>query len=461
MSFQRLSGQDATFLYAESPVAHMHVGSIGIFERIGLSEDEFGRHIESRLHLVPRFRKRLAWVPAGLGRPVWVDDPHFDIRYHVRYTGLPEPAGIDEAKRLMGRVMSRPLDRKRPLWEMWVCDLPDNKTALIQKTHHCLIDGVSGVDVGTVMLDVGPDVPATQGPPFVPETQPTKRQLMRTALVDAVRSPTEAVTLLRDNLRKTGERPAEVRRQAEDLAKGVVAWGKATLDFAPRTSLDVKIGAHRRFDTVRASLADVKRIKNRHGCTVNDVMLATVAGGLGHFFRARGEQPAGLIMKAMVPVSVRDPSQRFTYGNKVSMMAAELPVGEADPAARIAFVRERMRGLKESKQAVGAEFWVKMSEYAPPTVLALASRSIAMQRIVNFVVTNVPGPQFPLYLRGSRMLEAYPCVPLIGTASIGIAILSYDGEVNFGLLGDWDAMPDLDALADGLRRALAEQLATA
>jgi len=331
-NYQRLSGQDATFLYAESPAAHMHVGSLGIFERLDLDEAAFGAHIASRLHLVPRFRKRLKWVPMGLGRPVWVDDPHFDIRYHVRFTGLPKPASLEAAKRLMAEVMSRPLDRTRPLWEMWLCELPDNRTALIQKTHHCLIDGVSGVDVGTVMLDFAAESTVIEAPPFVPERQPNKRELMRTAMVDVVKSPREAVKLFVDNVRKTGERPGETRQRAQDLARGVVAWGKAALDFAPQTSLDVPIGAHRRFEIVRAQLDQVKTIKNAHGCTVNDVMLAAVSGGLARLFRARGEDPTGLVMKAMVPVSVRDASQRYTYGNRVSMMAAELPVGEGDPA---------------------------------------------------------------------------------------------------------------------------------
>jgi WS/DGAT/MGAT family acyltransferase len=204
-------------------------------------------------------------------------------------------------------------------------------------------------------------------------------------------------------------------------------------------------------------LDDVKEIKNRFGCTVNDIVLTVVTGGLRRLLLSRGDYVDGIVLKAMVPVSVRDPSKRMTYGNMVSMMNADLPVGEADPARRIQFVRERMAGLKESKQAVGADFWVKLSEYAPPTILALAGRAtVALQRMVNVIVTNVPGPQFPLYLKGGQMIESFPCVPIASTASLGVAILSYNGQLSFGLNGDWDIVPDLDVFARGIQESLRE-----
>lgn len=444
--FERLSAQDASFLYAESPVAPMHVGSLVIFEDTNLTEEQFQAHIASRLHLVPRFRKKLAWVPFGFDRPVWVDDPHFDLRFHLRYTGLPKPGGEREALRLMARIMSVPLDRQRPLWELWMFDLPDRRRGLIQKTHHCLIDGISGVDLGTVLLDLSADAPAPPAPePWHPEPKPDKRTLFLDSVKDRLKQPKELLHTTR-----------ELRERAGEIAQGVLAFGKASLDVAPRTSLSREIGAHRRFEVVRADLGAVKEVKNRFSCTVNDVVLATVAGGLGKLLRSRGEDTAGLELRAMVPVSVRDPSQRMTYGNKVSMMTAILPVGETDARRRVELMQTRMAGLKDSKQAVGADFWVKMSDYAPPTVLALAGRAAALQRMVNLVVTNVPGPQFPLYLRGGKMLEAFPYVPLLGTASVGVAILSYNGQLNFGLTGDWDVVPDLDRFADGIRESLAE-----
>ncbi|HVU05178.1 MAG TPA: wax ester/triacylglycerol synthase family O-acyltransferase [Polyangiaceae bacterium] len=453
-NYERLSAQDASFIYAESPVAHMHVGSLAIFENPGLTEDALNAHIESRLHFVPRFRKKLAWVPAAQGRPVWVDDPHFDIRFHMRYTGLPKPAGEREALQLMGRVMSRPLDRQRPLWEIWAFDLPDNRLALIQKTHHCLIDGISGVDLGTVLLDLMRNPPPGDPPPeWHPQELPSKERLLMDALVERVTQPAEILRSLRAAIRPQ----KEMLERAAEVGQGVFSFGRAAFERAPVTSLTRPIGPHRRFEIVRMRLDDAKRIKNRFGCTVNDVVLAIVTGGLRKLLIGRGDDVSGLVLKAMVPVSVRDPSRRMTYGNMVSMMSADLPVGEVDPAKRVHFVRERMAGLKESKQAVGADFWVKLSEYAPPTMLSLAGRAtVALQRMVNVIVTNVPGPQFPLFLKGGEMLEAFPCVPIAGTASLGVAILSYNGQLCFGLNGDWDVVPDLDVFASGIRDALRE-----
>jgi WS/DGAT/MGAT family acyltransferase len=431
----------------------MHVGSLTVFENKGLTEEQLNAHLESRLHLVPRFRKRLAWVPVQMGRPIWVDDPHFDIRFHVRYTGLPKAGGEREALRLMGRIMSRPLDRQRPLWERWVFDLPGNRLGIIQKTHHCLIDGISGVDIGTVVLDLSASPPRAEAPPpWEPEPAPSRSRMLANAIVDRCVQPSE---LLRSVAERKRSRRTVVEKAA-DVGKGLLAFGKATLDRAPATSLTQPIGPHRRFEIVRLPLDEVKALKNHFGCTVNDLVLAIVTGGLRRLLVSRGDPVAGLIQKAMVPVSVRDPSKRMTYGNVVAMMSADLPVGEADPIRRVHLIAAIMSGLKDSNQAIGADFWVKLSEYAPPTVLALAGRAVSMQRKVNLVVTNVVGPQFPLFLRGGKMLEAFPCVPILGTTSLGVAILSYNGRMNFGLTGDWDIAPDLDVFASGLEASFTE-----
>ncbi len=453
-SYERLSAQDATFLYAESPVAHMHIGSLAIFEDNGMDEEALCRHIESRLHLVPRFRKKLMWVSYGQGRPVWIDDPHFDIRFHVRQTGLRRPGGMKEAIRLMERVMSTQLDRSRPLWEMWWFDLPKKRKALIQKTHHCLIDGISGIDVGTVILDLAKDTPpAKELQPWEPQPPPTKQELLRDSLLHTVTQPRE----LAERVRQAREAPQQFFDRAAEVVQGLVALGKATFSFAPKVgSLTQQIGSHRRFVPVKFELSRFKAIKNEHQCKINDVVLAVVAGGLRHLLESRGEQVDGLTMKAMVPVSVRDPSQRMTYGNQVSMMQADLPVGEVDAAQRLKYVSAQMTGLKESKQAVGADFWVKLSEYTPSTVLSLAARAIAFQRMVKLTVTNVPGPQFPLYMQGGKLLEAFPFVPLVGTTSLGVALVSYNGQLNFGLSGDWDLVPDLDVFGKGIEKALKE-----
>jgi diacylglycerol O-acyltransferase len=453
-NYERLSAQDASFIYAESPVSHMHVGSLAIFENVGISEETLNAHLESRLHLVPRFRKKLAWVPVNQGRPVWVDDPHFDIRFHVRYTGLPRPGGEREALRLMGRVMSRPLDRQRPLWELWVFELPDNRLGVIQKTHHCLIDGISGVDLSTVLLDLMKNPPPNDpAPEWRAAPTPSRERLLLDAVVERWTQPAEIYR----TWRSATQPQREMAKRAIEVGQGMFSFGKAAFEKAPTTSLTRPIGPHRRFEIVRMQLDDVKRIKNRFGCTVNDAVLAIVTGGIRKLLLSRGDYVEGLVLKGMVPVSVRDPSQRMTYGNMISMMNADLPVGEADAARRVAFVKDRMAGLKDSKQAVGADFWVKLSEYAPPTMLALAGRAtVALQRMVNVIVTNVPGPQFPLYLKGGQLLEAFPCVPIAGTASLGVAILSYNGQLNFGLTGDWDIVPDLDVFAAGIQESLRE-----
>ncbi|MCC6897609.1 MAG: wax ester/triacylglycerol synthase family O-acyltransferase [Polyangiaceae bacterium] len=453
--FERLSALDCAFLYAESPTAHMHVGSLLFFEDNGIGEADIFDHIQSRLHYVPRFRKKVRFVPGGLHRPVWVDDPHFDLRFHVRWTGLPKPRGEREALALMGRVMSQPLDRQKPLWEMWVFDLEDGRRGLIQKTHHCLIDGVSGVDLGTVLLDFAPDAPRTAPEPWSAEPEPSDAELTRDALLELRERPRQ----LRDAaLRVWGDPEARdhLADKAREVLDGIKSFGRAAAEVMPRTSLNAQLGAHRRYQVVRLSLSDVKRVRKRHDCTVNDVVLSLVTSALRKLLLARGERVEGLVMKAMVPVSVRDASQARTWGNKVSMIAAELPVGEADPVARLARLRDRMTDLKRSRQAVGAEFWVQLGEYAPPTLLSLVGRAVALQRMVNLVVTNVPGPQFPLYLRGARMLEAFPYVPVFAQNPLGVAVLSYDGALGFGLTGDWDAVPDLDLFAAAIRDALAE-----
>jgi diacylglycerol O-acyltransferase / wax synthase len=456
----RLSAQDAAFLYAESPVAHMHVASLAIFEDRGLSEPELSAHLESRLHLVPRFRKKIAWVPAQQGRPVWVDDPHFDLRYHLRYTGLPRGGGEREALTLLGRIMSQPLDRTRPLWEMWVFELPERRMGVIQKTHHCLIDGMSGVDLSTVLLDLSPSPPPMEAPPrWVPEPAPTPARLLRDALVERWTQPRE---IARSVGTWTSPQRQAIRRVLA-VSQGALSFGRARLmERAPLTSLSQPIGSHRRFEIVRVPLDAIKRIKRYFGCTVNDVVLALVTGGLRRLLEQRGDRVSGLLLKASVPVSVRDRSRRMTYGNVVHMLSADLPVGEPNPRRRLELIRAHMAGLKESNQAIGADFWARLGEYAPPTILALAGRASAAQRGVNLVAANVPGPQFPLYLRGGRLLEAFPAVPIMGTTSLTVAVLSYDGQLSFGLTGDYDVVPDLHVLADGIdaARTELERLAT-
>lgn len=458
-SYERLSPQDSTFLYIESPTAHMHVAGLSILDAPDDGPpptlDDIRAHIDRRLHLVPRFRKRLMWVPLQQGRPVWVDDENFDLHYHVRHTALASPGSETELKQLVARLQGIPLDRSRPLWELWVIDMPNDRRALFQKTHHALIDGISGVDLATVLLDITPEPAEIPKEEWHPEPAPSPAEL----LVDSLRErATEPAEMFR-SVRAAARRPVTtVARELGTSAGGMLRLGKSTIDGAPKTSLTRQIGAHRRIELVRTRLDDVKRVKDLHATTVNDVVLAMVAGGLRKMLLARGDNVDGLTMRVMVPVSVRTDDQRKTFGNQVSAMFAALPVGEPDPLTRLRQVQDEMAEVKDSGEAIGAERIMRMADFAPPTLLALSSRLMGGQgtRTVNLVVTNVPGPQFPLYMLGTRMLEAFPIAPVAGDMTICIAVLSYDGQLNFGLNGDWDAVPDLAILAEGIEKSLGD-----
>ncbi len=453
--FERLSPQDTTFLYMESPTAHMHIGAVAVFEGVDCDIDELYAHIDQRLDLVPRFRRKLMWVPYGNGRPVWVDDADFDVRYHVRHTGLPRPGGEAELRRLTARVMSVPLDRDRPLWELWFVDLPDDRVAMIQKTHHALVDGISGVDLATVLLDLTPDSPEIPTDGWQPRPAPTKRELLRDTLRERLTEPTEFVRSLRAATRA----PRAFVQRAVETGRSVIEFGGAALEPVPNTSLNQPIGGYRRFDIVRTRADDVKAVKRAHDCTVNDVVLAMVTGGLRHVLQARGEivEPADTLT-ALVPVSVRTSDGRGTFGNQVAGLFPHLPIGVADPVDRLNRLREQMLRLKESNEVLGAEAIMRMGDFAPPTILNLASRLMVGTRAINLTITNVPGPQFPLFLRGGRMIEAFPFVPLTETTDVGVAVLSYDGALNFGLTGDWDTTGDLAVVGEGIEKALVELL---
>lgn len=453
--YDRLTPIDSSFLYAESPTAHMHVGALTFYEDLGLSEEALLAHIEARLHLVPRYRQKIAWVPGNQGRPVWVDDANFDVRNHVLFTGVSTAGSERDVLKLASRLLSRPLDRDRPLWEMWHVRMQDGRLCMISKSHHCLVDGISAVDIGTAIMDFTRDAPQIESPEWKPERAPSATELLRDALVERATQPRE----MWRSVRAAARAPRDLVEKGRELAQGLASFSRSGLQLAPRASFTKPIGPHRRFEIVRADLAEVKAVRGRFHCTVNDVVLAVVAGAVRRLLISRGEDVDGLVLRTMVPVSFRSESERNTYGNKVSWVVADLPVGEPDPSARVKQVHASMAYLKQSKQAVGADFWFKMSEYAPPTVLALAGRSVALQRMCNLIVTNIPGPQFPLFFRGAEMLEAFPVVPIAGTASLGIAILSYNGKMDFGINADFSLFPDIDVLASGIREALDELLA--
>jgi len=461
MASDRLTALDESFLHLEDESTHMHVAAAMVFEGEPPSYDDLIEMIEGRLHLVPRYRQRLAFVPYGQGRPKWVDDPHLNLGYHVRASALPAPGGEDQLKALIGRVFSQQLDRDKPLWEMWLVHglAPreaggGERFALLSKTHHALVDGISGIDIVSVLLDSAPApaAPPDPGRRWLPRPLPSRTELLMESLVERATAPAEVAA----SLAAIARRPLAIASSARDALTGVGALAWAGLNPAPSTPYNERIGPHRRFTWVRGSLGDVKRLKNELGGTVNDVVLATVAGALGRHLRRRGVDTDGLELKAMIPVSVRSDEARGATGNQVAAMMAVLPVYCEDPVTRLEVVGEQMRALKESGQAVGAQALTELSGFAPPTILSQAARLMSRQRVFNLVVTNVPGPQYPLYLMGRELSDIFPMVPLAQNQGLGVAIMSYNGRLNFGLNADFDALPDLEQLADDVADSLAD-----
>jgi diacylglycerol O-acyltransferase len=438
----------------------MHVGGLTIVEGPPPSMEEFLEQIRRRLHLVPRYRHKLAHTALDSGRPVWVDDPSFNVEYHIRHAALPTPGGWEQLQSLTAWIFSQQLDRSKPLWEMWLIEgLQDDRFALISKTHHALIDGIAGIDLATVLFDLSPKPPPLRhsGRAWQPHSEPSVAELLAAGLRGAVRAGIELAEGALDALSHPDHAFARAREAAEGI--GEIVW--AGLNPAPETPLNVDIGPHRRFVGVGSSLQDFKLVKNAFGGTVNDVVLAVVAGALRSFLISRGVRTEGMELRALVPVSVRAEDEHHQGGNRIVVMRGPLPVYIADPIQRLRFVSEAMDGLKESKQALGAEVIAGVQNFAPPTILAQASRLNFSTRLFNLLVTNVPGPQFPLYVLGREMLEAYPVAFLPQHHALAIAIMSYNGQMNFGLLGDFDALPDIDSVGESIAEELASLVSLA
>jgi diacylglycerol O-acyltransferase / wax synthase len=453
MSVDRLSPLDASFLHVEDDVSHMHIASVSIFEGPPPDFEDVVEMISSKLALVPRYRQVVRFVPLDLARPVWVDDPHFNIDYHVRHTALPAPGGEAELRKLVGRVMSQQLDRSKPLWEIWVVEgLEDGHWSILAKTHHAIVDGISGTDLLAVIMDISPEPQRVQPVNWTPRPAPSGAMLASQAIIDLVRSPYEQVRAVRASTR----RARHVFSHALEVGKGLTNL-TGIIRPTPPSSLNGPIGPHRRYAWASTNVADVKAVRQGLGGTFNDVVLAAITNGFRELLLERGES-VDRVVRSLVPVSVRprDASGKAvgdgTFENKVSAMFAELPVSIEDPDQRLHAITAQMKDLKESKQAVAGEALTSMSGFAPPMLLALGMRIATRmaQRNINTVTTNVPGPQFPLYVCGRRMIKAFPYVPLAGQIRIGIAIFSYDGQVNFGITGDYDTSGDLDVLARGI-----------
>jgi WS/DGAT/MGAT family acyltransferase len=389
-----------------------------------------------------------------MGRPLWIDDPAFNLAYHVRHTALPSPGSEEQLRRLTGRVFSQALDRSKPLWELWLVQgLERNRFALLSKTHHALVDGVAGVDISTVLFDTKPvPEPAPDEQEWVPNSEPSTVQLVARGVADAAAAPLH----LAGRLMSAIQHPEPAARRVADAleALGEVAWNFA--NPAPDVPLNVEIGSHRRFVWVRSELATFKRIKDALGGTVNDVVLAVVTGALRRWLTSRGIKTQGLELRALVPVSIRTEDEHGHLGNRIAAMRGPLPVYVEDPVRRLQIVREAMGELKQSKQALGAEVISRFNDFAPPTLLAQASRINFSTRLFNLIVTNVPGPQIPLYVLGRELEDVFPVAFLPQHHALAVAIMSYNGGIDFGLLGDYDAMEDVDVICEGIEEALEE-----
>ena len=464
MDADRLSPLDASFLHVEDHVSHMHIAAVGIFEGPPPPYADVVAMVQGKLPLVPRDRQVVRFVPLELGRPVWVDDPHFNIDYHIRHSALPAPGGEAQLRALVGRVMAQQLDRSKPLWEMWMVEgLEQQRWALLSKTHHALVDGVAGTDLLAVLMDTSPEPSPSVPDDWHPRPAPTGLQLATAAVTRLVHSPYEQLRAVRAATRV----PCQAARQLGEVAKGMSAMA-GLIRPTPASSLNGPLGPHRRYAWASTSVDDIKKVRKGLGGTFNDVVLAAISNGFRELLLARGE-PVDRVVRSLVPVSVR-PRERGgravgdgTLKNKVSAMFAELPVGIDDAAERLHAVSAQMQGLKESNEAVAGEALTSLSGFAPPMLLALGMRlaTRVAQRNVNTVTTNVPGPQLPLYVAGRRMITAYPYVPLAGQVRIGVAIFSYDGNVTFGVTGDWDTTEDLDVLCAGIEHGMEELLALA
>ena len=447
-----------SFLYLETPTTPMHVGGLAVFSvpKSGFDYDTLAGLIEKRIALVPRYRQKIKNIPGHLASPVWVDDAEFDLSYHLRRSALPRPGSDDQLRELVARVQSRSLDRNRPLWEMYLVEgLSDKRLAIITKTHHAMVDGISAIDIGQVILDVTPVPREIPEDLWMPRPEPSRATLVVDAVTELVRRPTAAIDTMRLGL-------ADARNLTDRVTSavgGLLSAARVAARPAPGSPLNAQIGSQRRFATALTDLDDYKKVRKQFDATVNDVVLATVAGAIRGWLLSRGESvtPASVV-RAMVPVSVRGDSESAQLGNRVSSYLVDLPVGEPNPVVRLSQVSYAMKAHKESGQSVGAEALVALTGFAPPTLHAMGARAASSftRRLFNVVVTNVPGPQFPLYAAGARMLQMYPVVPLASGQAVSIGLTSYDGGVYFGLNADRDAMYDVDVLASLIEESLGE-----
>jgi len=454
---QRLGPQDASFLYLETPSVHQHVAGLAVLDPSTapdgrLTMSTVREVIASRLPLAPRFRQKVVFPPFGLARPVWVDDTGFDLDFHLRRAAIPTPGGRRELIDHVQRVISRPLDRTKPLWELYLIEgMEDGLVAILTKVHHAMVDGVAAIDLASALFDFSPEPQILSAPAWHPEPEPDQPTLLRESIEDGLSHPLASLGTL---LQRAIEAPAVVAREVASVLDGLrelVGGGV----FAPPSPLNRPVGPNRRFAMVEAPVQAFKDVKNALGGTVNDVVLAVVAGGLHTLFRSRGEPTRGRVQRTMVPVSIRA-GDDSALGNRLSSIFVDLPIGTMAGKRRLKVIRTSTAHLKESNEAVGAEFLMSIGSWAPPTIHAMAARLASRSKLINLVVSNVPGPQIPMYIGGARLLAQYPVMPIAENMGLSVAVTSLAGTMAFGITADWDTLPDVDVLAHGIEESLAE-----
>jgi len=456
-SYERLSAQDNTFLMAERPTVHMHVAGTQIFDSGalgtpdgGVDFEAFKRAIASVLHLIPRYRQRLKWIPFE-NHPVWVDDRQFNLEYHIRHTALPRPGNDKQLKHLAARIMAQQLDPTRPLWEIWLVEgLSGGRFALITKVHHCMMDGESGADLAHILLSPTLEHDAHDPATYIPRPSPSSWELFLDSIMHRVTLPIQVVRDFRRFSRDTADAGAELWVRVKAISD-LVGWVVRPASDSP---FNGRLGPHRRFDWVTMKLAHVKSVAKRAGCTVNDVVLATVTGAVREFLIRRRVSPEGLDFRISAPVSVRRDEERGKMGNRVSAWIVRLPIGEPDPVKRLEALHAVTNDLKRSRQALGVETMMAMAEWTPSVLLSLGAQ--AASGPINMIVTNVPGPQFPLYSLGARLLAIFPQVPLLENTGLGVALFSYDGKLCWGFNADYELLPDLWFFVKAIKRSFAE-----
>ncbi|MBC8186683.1 MAG: wax ester/triacylglycerol synthase family O-acyltransferase [Proteobacteria bacterium] len=444
--YDRLSAQDNSFLLFEQGNVRMHVASTNIFDvgplaspTGGIDIDLVKRATESILHLVPRYRQRLHEIPV-FNHAVWVDDPHFDLDYHVRHTALPKPGSLLQLKALVARVMAQPLDRKRPLWETWIIEGLEGgeQFAMITKIHHCMIDGASGVDLANIQFSTSPE-PTPLGPPrpFRPRPSPRRLELFLNETRRQAEVPVEIVKNFRRFATETEDLREDLGMRANALSR-LFGMGLRADD----TPLNGRVGPHRRFEWLSCRLDDLRSIRKGLGCSINDIVLTVVTGAVREYLLAKGVDVNDIEFKVSTPVSVRKEKAFGELGNDVSSWIIALPISLSDPKQRLDVIHSITEELKESNQAIGVQMMTQIQEWTPSTLLSLGAQS--MSGPINTIVTNVPGPQIPLYFHGARLRAIYPAVPLMEGMGLGIALTSYAGTMGIGFNADPDIIPDLD-----------------